>query len=380
MDIFTSRYAEAILRFALGLGKGDVLSINTESDNLDFANDVARLAKEITGNGSFIQTIENGKVISSDEIFSDFPISAKPTALLYIPVYREYGNPEEMKLDPAAIQRFRHLSDPLGNPAPSIAFASAPAPSDAWGASIEEDGDMMLPASFISSVLSLEEDSFIEKLKEDSDLLIYDKNELNRLELKEGRIRDENGTDISFTFLPGSKFTTTIAQLPSGRRFVPTIFSSDIFRAVDPASAEGYITSSKPFMFFGKAVRSFSASFKDGMIREFSTDEKSGDLLRTFLSLDQNAGKLSELSLSEISSPASDIEYFALPEWDRMRTVSVTIGGPRPESIEGNEMSANDSLATLSIPVGTAETLITASDADGNEYTIMEDGFIPDGF
>ncbi len=380
MDIFTSRYAEAILRFALGLGKGDVLSINTESDNLDFAHDVARLAREITGNGTFIQTIENGKVVSSDEVFSDFPISAKPTALLYIPVYREYGNPEEMKLDPAAIQRFRHLSDPLGNPAPSIAFASAPAPSDAWGASIEKDGDTMLPASLISSILSLEEDSFIGKLKEDSDLLIYDRDELNRLELTECSIRDENGTDISFRFLPGSKFATTITELPSGRRFVPTIFSSDIFRAIDPASAEGYMTASRPFMLFGRAVRSFSASFTGGMITEFSTDEKSGDHLRTFLSLDQNGGRLSELSLSEISSPASDVEYFALPEWDRMRTVSLTIGGPRPESIEGDSSYANDSLTTLSIPVGTNETLITARDKDGNEYTIMEDGFIPDEF
>ena len=63
MDIFSERYAEAILRHALGLARGDVLSINTEADNLDFAHDVARKAREITGNGSFIQTIENGKVI-----------------------------------------------------------------------------------------------------------------------------------------------------------------------------------------------------------------------------------------------------------------------------------------------------------------------------
>ena len=153
MDILSSRYAEAILRFALGLGKGDVLSINTEADNLDFAHSVARLAREITGNGSFIQTIENGKVVSSDEVFTDFPISAKPTALLYIPVYKEYGDPGEKDLDPAAIQRFRHLSDPLGNPAPSIAFASAPAPSDAWGSAIEEDGDSALPAAAISAII-----------------------------------------------------------------------------------------------------------------------------------------------------------------------------------------------------------------------------------
>ena len=380
MDIFSERYAEAILRHALGLARGDVLSINTEADNLDFAHDVARKAREITGNGSFIQTIENGKVISSDEVFSDFPISAKPTALLYIPVYREYGEIDAEKLTPAAIQRFRHLSDPLGNPAPSLAFAAAPAPSDAWGAVIEEDGDRMIPASLISSLLSLEEDSFISKLNEDSDLVVYERNELNKLDLCECRIADENGTDISFRFLPGSRFATTITELPSGKRFVPTVFASDIFRAIDPSSADGYITSTRPFMHFGRKVSSFSAAFRDGCITEFSTDEETGELFRTFLSLDQNAGRLSELSFSELSSGASDVDYFALPEWDRMRTVSLSIGGPRPESIGDDAGKANDSLVTLSIPVGTDQTEITATDSNGNEFTIMEDGFIPDEF
>ena len=381
MDIFDRRYAEAILRYALRLESGDVLSINTEEENSAFAHDIAELAKEITGNGTFIQTIENGKVVSGEEACTDYPIDRKPTALLYIPVYQEYDQIDgERALTVPEIQRFRHLADPLDNPLPSIAFAAAPVPSDAWGMMIDSDGGREIPASFISSLLSLEDDDFIAHLKENEDLLIYERNELNRLRLTKCHIEDENGTDITFSFLKDSVFATTVTELASGRRFVPTVFSSDIFRALDPFSAEGYITSSRPFMLFGKTAGSFSASFCDGAMTDFSMNENDAELMNLYLSLDQNGKRLSELSLSEISSEASDIDYMALPEWDRMRTVSLTMGGPRPESLRDGGSGANDSITSLSIPVGTDSTTITCTDENGEEFVIMDDGFIRDDF
>ena len=156
MDILLERYAELIVKSALKLEKGDVLSINTEEENSAFAHDIAELAREITGNGTFIQTIENGKVVSSEEAYTDYPIDRKPTALLYIPVYHEYDQIDgERALTVPEIQRFRHLADPLDNPLPSIAFAAAPVPSDAWGMMIDSDGGREIPASLISSLLSL---------------------------------------------------------------------------------------------------------------------------------------------------------------------------------------------------------------------------------
>ena len=70
----------------------------------------------------------------------------------------------------------------------------------------------------------------------------------------DGGIADEEGTDITFTFLPGSEFETTLSVLRSGRRFVPTVFASDIFRAIDPHSAEGYFTITRPVMVFGHVI------------------------------------------------------------------------------------------------------------------------------
>ena len=65
-----------------------------------------------------------------------------------------------------------------------------------------------------------------------------------------------------------------------------------------------------------------------------------------------------------------------------MRSTSLTLGGPKPESLRTEEArrNANDSLLTLSVPIGSDTMEITASDADGNEYIIMEDGFIKEDY
>ena len=379
MDIFMERYADVIIRRALRLRKGDVLSINTEDENNGFAHLIAKKAKEITGNGTYILNIENGRIAGTEEAESEYPIEKKATALLYLPVYKEYMVAESGRVYTAPeIQRFRHLSDPLDIPEPSVPFAVAPVPSESWGRTLDDESGISLPASLISDLLSLGEDDYLEAGKDDEDVLLYERERLASLSITRCRIQDEEGTDIEFSFLPGSEFMTTIQRLRDGRLFIPTIFSSEIFRAIEKTSAEGYITATRPFMLFGRLVRSLSLRFEKGRVTDFSADERTTGLFRLYLEQDQNAGVLSELSIAEESNPASLIDCFALPEWDRMRGISLTIGGPRPESLKTDaaRSSANDSLVTLSIPIGSDSTVITAELEDGSIYTIAEDGFI----
>ena len=382
MNMLMERYADIILRNALRLQKGDVLSINTEEENSSFAHLIAEKAREITGNGSYIQNIENGKVIETEEAASDYAIEKKPTALLYLPVYRSYMEIEKGKLLSAPeIQKFRHLADPLDNPDPVLPFASAPVPSDEWGHVLDEEGGLSLASSLLSDLLGLGEDDYLNG-GEDTDLLLYEKDRLNEMNLVKGRIADEEGTDLEFSFLGGSAFATTIMTLRNGRKFIPTIYASDIFRALEKTSADGYFTATRPFMLFGHIIHSFSARVEKGRITDYSADDVSQPLIQMFLEQDSNAGVVSELTLAEESSHASIIDYFALPEWDRMRSTSLTLGGPKPESLRTEEArrNANDSLLTLSVPIGSDTMEITASDADGNEYIIMEDGFIKEDY
>ena len=377
MNMLMERYADIILRKALRLQEGDVLSINTEEENSEFAHMIATKARAITGNGSYIQIIENGKVTDTEEAATDYPISKRPSALLYIPVYRSYMAAEDGKLFTAPeIQRFRHLSEPLDNTAPVLPFVSAPVPSDEWGQVLDEEGSLSLAAALISDLLGLGEDDYLEK--DDADLLLYERDRLNEMHLVKGRIADEEGTDLEFSFLPGSEFASGVVSLANGRKCIPTVFASDIFRTLERTSACGYFTATRPFMLFGHIVHSFAARVENGRITDFSTDEESARLFRLFLEQDQMAGNISEISLAEESTAAANIEYFALPEWDRMRGAAITIGGPRPDGLrtDAARQSANDSLMTLSIPIGSDSAVITAEDEEGNEYTIMEDGFI----
>ena len=377
MDRFSDRYADLIIRSALKLEKGDVLSINTEEENSEFAHLIAEKAKKITGNGSFIQYIENGKITETEEASTDFPIEGKATVLLHLPRYKSYEDAEEGKiLSAREIQMYRHLADPLDNGVPVVPYASAPIPTKQWAEILEENGDEALPYSLISSLLSLEEDEAERMIKDKEDVIEYEKAELNKLELVSCHCYSEDGTDISFSFLPSSVFASTVATTKKGRRFLPSLYASDIFRAIETKSFNGYMTATRSFMLFGKIVKSMNIEYRNGKIETYSTDEESGRLFSIYLAQDEKAAEPSELSIAEEHGQASEIPLFALPEWDRMRTTSITLGSPRPETLIDIEDKGEHSLLYLSIPIGSDSLTIDAYDKDGNEYTILEDGYI----
>ena len=62
-----------------------------------------------------------------------------------------------------------------------------------------------------------------------------------------------------------------------------------------------------------------------------------------------------------------------------MRCVSITVGGPKGEAVEEEDISRTvDSLISLSLPLGTRTTEITALNSKGEEVTIFSDGFFYD--
>ena len=83
------------------------------------------------------------------------------------------------------------------------------------------------------------------------------------------------------------------------------------------------------------------------------------------------------LTIAEDTNPASLVELTAYPEWDRMRGVSITVGSPKSNAVDGDLVDkANDSIVSLSLSIGSDSTTITLFDDDGNEYMIFEDGII----
>ncbi len=372
-DLYLSKYAILILKHGLNLRNGDVLAINTEEENSEFAHLIASYAQRLTGNGVFINYIKDGKVEDTEEAMTEFPINKKPTALLHIPTYKKYMNAEKDKEYSAReLQAFRLLAEPVSNQIPAIPFATAFLPSDIWDEEELEESS----SSFLSELFSLEADEYIESMKEMSNVLRYEKDKLNKLNLKRGRIYSDDGVDLEFEFLPGSSFEVGEEITKDGRCFTPLLYSSEIFRALDKTKTNGYLSITKPILLFGNKLSNLTLRFEAGRITEFQAYEENGELFNLFLKQDANAAYASELVIAE-SNNASAIEYFALPEWDRMRGTSIIIGSARGKGLKDDAIDrANDSLVSLSLPLCSSSLIIDAEDDSGNVYRILEDNII----
>ena len=98
-----------------------------------------------------------------------------------------------------------------------------------------------------------------------------------------------------------------------------------------------------------------------------------------YLRQDPLAGRASMITLTEISSPLFDEDITLIPEYDRMRAISITVGGPKGEAVEENNISHTiDCLLSLSLPLGRESTVITAENQEKEEITIYSGGWFID--
>lgn len=377
-ESFFQKYSDIILFSALKIKGDDVLSINTEEEDYAFARLLAEKAKRITGNGSYIQLLKNGRIVESFDILSSSPLTKRPTCFVYIPYYKKKDEIDTEKIYEAReLQNFNLLSDPLDIPNPSFPFVTCPLPNKDWDEIISENDWNSDSFSLLSSILSLEEPDYIEYNNLRHDNLLYYVKELNKLGLKEGRITNDEGTDLFFSFLPESEFVSSFSKTTDDRYFSPYIFSSDIFRLIDPMSLSGWLNTSKSVVIWGKPVKNLSLFFENGRVTKYQGNMFSEALFNLYSKQDDNSIRASMLTLSESSHPLNSEEATYFPELDRMRTVSITIGGPKGEAVkEENLEKTIDSLTTLSLPIGTDSLSITCIDKEGEERVIYEDGTI----
>ena len=381
-DSFYQKYADLILFGALGIRENDVLSINTEEEDYAFARLIAEKAKAVTGNGSYIQLLKDGKVREEFDILSSFPLKKKPTLFLYLSYYREKEEADTARIYEAReLQKFSLLSDPLGNPMPSLPFVTCLLPSPGWDERIRENDEEKTSRELLESVLGLDSPDFLEENMRRHENLLYKTKILNSMKLRSGRITDDSGTDLTFSFLPTSEFSSSFTRTTLGRFFSPYIFSCDIFRLIDPDSLSGWLNISKPVVIWGKTIRNLSLHFEKGKVNEVRGSRQSEELFSLYSRQDENATRASMLTLSEIEHPLFGEEVTHIPEFDRMRTVSITIGGPKGEAVNEESLPKTvDSIVSLSLPIGSENLLLECLDENDEEITVFSDGYINEEF
>lgn len=349
---------------ALPLTGSDILSINTEDNLAPFAKSIAKEAKERTNNGSYIQEIRDGRIVDSYDVYSSFPLEKAPTIFIYVTTFSLspslLDNPPHSAKE---LQKFKLLSEPF-NEAPSIPYITLYVPSEEWDNYLESSSEEL-----ISSLLHIDDDRY--QIRRDN--LLFQKDTLNSLGLIRGTIEDENGTYLSFDFVP-SLFNTSIEKTLDNRIFSPLLISYDIFSLIK--NLNGWFNSGREFMLYGEKVSNLSLHFENGRVIEFSSSSRNEYLFSAFINEDENATKATELTLCEESSESYIEESTGIRDYDKMISPSITLGGPRSQSVIKIENKENySSLVSLNIPFSNKIT-IRAYDKDDNEYIIFEDNTI----
>ena len=207
---------------------------------------------------------------------------------------------------------------------------------------------------------------------------------LNSLNIKSLHYTSSNGTDFKVGLIEGAQFMGGGENaLGSGIFFNPNIPSEEIFTTPMKGKAEGIVYSSIPLSYRGELIENFSVRFENGKAVEVKA-EKNEELLKTMISMDENAGYLGEVALIPYNSPINNTGIlFYNTLFDENASCHLALGRgfknvlPGYENMSEEEIlekGINNSMIHVDFMIGSKDLSIVAETFDGKTIDIFNDG------
>jgi aminopeptidase len=332
---YKKKYIDLLLTVSLHLQEGEGLSINTSERNLEFAQELAQEASEITKVPVSIVLVEEGVV---KDVFSITPIMNELVAetslqkVLLRLTDVEIGNDlstydvKTIAQNPPLLQQAGNLGPPQLNK--EIApFALAAVPNKLWADELFDNQPDSLERlwSLFASRLFLDvensAEAWINHLGNMGNLVRF----IHRTEAEELHLYDEH-TNLHLKVVEQSRFRHRLSLLDNKRAYIPSLFDRSITMIPDTTFTYGYIQATRPFKLLGQWVEDAKLVFEGGKVVEF--DAKSGkEALEVALNIDEGASKVGLISFSSESSDfPSDIHFYGVGALDEAITSTLVLG------------------------------------------------------
>ena len=209
------------------------------------------------------------------------------------------------------------------------------------------------------------------------------RDKLNELQLESIHMTSANGTDLTVGLAEGHTWEGACSKAENGTVFIANVPTEEVFTAPHRERVNGVVKGTKPYVYNGQLIESFSVTFKDGVVVEYSA-EKNAELLGQLLDSDEGARRIGEIALVPASSPINRsglLFYNTL--FDENAACHIAFGAGYPTTVKGGaamtteELLAcgvNDSAIHEDVMVGAEDMTITGLTKSGETVTIFENG------
>ena len=376
MENFISLYSHYILHRLLRIQIGDKLSINCTEESLRAAHKIAHEAANFTQVETYIVFIEDGKVSSTELIKPDCEeIEATSVAMLNLACFNTPDNTDDLSI--VNLQEFKLLSEPIDTERRiSVPWAVCYYPTLKWaefcfgpGATVEQ---LELALSEILDFENLYHRDTTKHLHHATEVRIDDITSFNPVKI----ILKSSTCELELPIAKTSRVITSSTNV-KGRTFYSYCANNEITFTLDYSKANGKFSTTYPFRLFNKIFNNASFELENGVITNYKTDDD--ELFSKFLSIDKYSSKVGCLNIvDEYNNHAFFKSSLAIPELDRARSTSLTLGGVFSDALTTDKdlsfYSINTSDGHLELPLGSRSLSIVLVNNDDEEKTILLDG------
>jgi aminopeptidase len=395
------RYADAVVKASLGVGKGDYLFVQGHPAHREFV--VAIVEAGYRAGATIVEAsyydplaerahYEHG---SKDSLGVVSPVAKRRMQELVKPYgaravvtgevdhgYLDGVDPKRIAADQAGVaaqtKSFQRANMDLNARWTGVAW-----PTEYWASQVYPDlsrldGMRKLGQDFLWFCRLTDEDGkgsagWLEHVR----AIARRSAKLTRLDLAALELRGP-GTELDVKLTPGSRWLGGQEQTKTGTKIAPNMPTEESFTSPDAAGANGTFTCTFPLTFRGKRIDGLRGEFSNGrLVRLESADDEGRDFVASYIDSDPsgNGRRLGELALVDATSRIgqSDRTYFhTLLDENAAAHIAfgAGFGGTRPNGTRG----LNRSTVHLDVMIGGPDFEVTGVTQKGKRVPVIADG------
>lgn len=398
------KYAELVIKEALGIKEGAILVIKALTEQLDFARLLTKMAYEEGASEVMVQLTDpilnrlNYECMSEERLAYhgqyklEEAVDYAERGCCYISITG--GDPKLLEgIDPKRIQLRDKSVGLVMKPVMKYTMNNINSwvvvgyPTLGWARQVfpneSDDVAMSKLREAIYKAVRLDHEDPVKAWEEHLSGLQSRAKILNDSKLDHLHYRSSKGTDLVVGLPKGHIWMGAVSQNAKGMRFLPNMPTEEIFSAPDRNRVDGIVYSTKPLNLNGSLIEEFWIRFEKG--KAISCGAKSGqEILQQLIDTDEGSSHLGEVALVSVESPINRSELiFMNTLYDENASCHFALGAAYPTCLKGGvEMDdeqlllhgMNRSQRHVDFMVGDESLEVVGITESGEEILIMKDG------